>query len=96
MAISSPDDVGQQPPDGPDMTKVVSHPGSAHTISKSDSEKGPSPYYDTTLDAETSSLVDVDPVAIKRLKTKIDRRLVPLVSLLYLCSFLDRVNIGMI
>ncbi|KAF9965477.1 hypothetical protein BGZ70_004784 [Mortierella alpina] len=96
MTISSPDgDSGQQPPKGYDMTKVVSVSGSAHTIAKEDPEKGPTPpYYDTALEAETSSLIDVDPVAIKKLKAKIDRRLVPLVSMLYLCAFLDRVNIG--
>ncbi|KAF9153225.1 hypothetical protein BG015_003826 [Linnemannia schmuckeri] len=36
----------------------------------------------------------LDPVAIKKLRTKVDWRLVPLVSVLYLCAFLDRVNIG--
>ena len=31
---------------------------------------------------------------LRRLMWKIDLRIVPFVSLLYLCSFLDRVNIG--
>lgn len=49
----------------------------------------------STYDAETlNSLksITLDPAAIKRLTRKIDRRLVPLVSILYLLSFLDRVN----
>ncbi|KAG0294555.1 hypothetical protein BGZ97_005058 [Linnemannia gamsii] len=37
---------------------------------------------------------ELDPALIKKLRTKIDWRLVPLTSVLYLCSFLDRVNIG--
>ncbi|KAF9285182.1 hypothetical protein BGZ68_004107 [Mortierella alpina] len=35
-----------------------------------------------------------DPAQIARLRRKIDWRLLPLLSLMYLCSFLDRVNIG--
>ncbi|KAF9578613.1 hypothetical protein BGW38_005500 [Lunasporangiospora selenospora] len=35
-----------------------------------------------------------DPIQIARLRRKIDWRLLPLLSLMYLCSFLDRVNIG--
>ncbi|KAF8946377.1 hypothetical protein BGZ47_000717 [Haplosporangium gracile] len=41
-----------------------------------------------------STMTALDPVAIKKLRSKIDWRLVPLVSVLYLCAFLDRVNIG--
>ncbi|ORY02828.1 MFS general substrate transporter [Basidiobolus meristosporus CBS 931.73] len=35
-----------------------------------------------------------DPAAEKALVRKLDKRLIPFLSLLYLCSFLDRVNIG--
>ncbi|KAK9764896.1 hypothetical protein K7432_007216 [Basidiobolus ranarum] len=35
-----------------------------------------------------------DPIAEKALVRKLDKRLIPFLSLLYLCSFLDRVNIG--
>ncbi|ORX90015.1 hypothetical protein K493DRAFT_149283, partial [Basidiobolus meristosporus CBS 931.73] len=35
-----------------------------------------------------------DPAAEKALVRKLDRRLIPFLALLYLCSFLDRVNIG--
>ncbi|KAF9580615.1 hypothetical protein BGW38_002668 [Lunasporangiospora selenospora] len=37
---------------------------------------------------------ELDPMAVKKLRRKLDFHLVPLVSILYLCSFLDRVNIG--
>lgn len=30
----------------------------------------------------------------KRLRWKLDRRIVPYIGILYLCSFLDRVNVG--
>ncbi|KAK9680510.1 hypothetical protein K7432_015913, partial [Basidiobolus ranarum] len=36
----------------------------------------------------------LDPVAEKALVRKLDKRLIPFLALLYLCSFLDRVNIG--
>ncbi|KAF9180833.1 hypothetical protein BGZ51_005876 [Haplosporangium sp. Z 767] len=42
----------------------------------------------------TEETIELDPVAVKKLRAKIDRRLIPLLSILYLCSFLDRVNIG--
>ncbi|KAG0235238.1 major facilitator superfamily domain-containing protein [Mortierella sp. GBAus27b] len=45
--------------------------------------------------SEASSVSEhFDTDAVRRLRTKIDWRLLPLVSVLYLCSFLDRVNIG--
>ncbi|KAF9359714.1 hypothetical protein BGX34_008201 [Mortierella sp. NVP85] len=37
---------------------------------------------------------ELDPVAVGKLRRKIDWHLIPLISVLYLCSFLDRVNIG--
>ncbi|KAG0004143.1 hypothetical protein BGZ80_001673 [Entomortierella chlamydospora] len=37
---------------------------------------------------------ELDPAVIGRLRRKIDFHLIPLISVLYLCSFLDRVNIG--
>jgi len=46
----------------------------------------------STLEDETLNSITLDPVAIQQLTRKIDRRLVPLVSVLYLLSFLDRVN----
>ncbi|KAI1315500.1 hypothetical protein EDD11_000733 [Mortierella claussenii] len=41
-----------------------------------------------------ATLTEQEAHEIAKLRAKIDRRLVPLVSTLYLCSFLDRVNIG--
>lgn len=40
------------------------------------------------------SLVTFDPVAERRLRTKIDLMIVPTVALLYLFCFIDRANIG--
>ncbi|KAG0052482.1 hypothetical protein BGZ83_002512 [Gryganskiella cystojenkinii] len=37
---------------------------------------------------------DPDSEEVKRVRWKVDKRLVPILGLLYLCSFLDRVNIG--
>ncbi|KAF9180726.1 hypothetical protein BGZ51_005914 [Haplosporangium sp. Z 767] len=45
-------------------------------------------------EASIDPAADLDPVAIVKLRRKIDARLIPLISVLYLCSFLDRVNIG--
>ncbi|KAG0323303.1 hypothetical protein BGZ99_002862, partial [Dissophora globulifera] len=37
---------------------------------------------------------ELDPIVVAKLRRKIDLHLIPLISVLYLCSFLDRVNIG--
>ncbi|KAG0306693.1 hypothetical protein BGZ98_001894 [Dissophora globulifera] len=84
------------------------HASITTTAHKDDPEKGPSPRYsanDMVVDGHPDQLgssdqsqggckEELEPDAVKKLKAKIDRRLVPLVSVLYLCSFLDRVNIG--
>lgn len=36
----------------------------------------------------------LDPIKIQQLRRKLDWHLIPLIAALYLCSFLDRVNIG--
>ncbi|KAG2222459.1 hypothetical protein INT45_013372 [Circinella minor] len=41
-----------------------------------------------------SVYVPPDEKEVRKLMWKLDRRIVPLVAILYLCSFLDRVNIG--
>ncbi|CAO3563424.1 unnamed protein product [Mortierella alpina] len=49
------------------------------------------------VDAEhayVGTSTEVDPVAVGKLRRKIDFHLIPLIAVLYLCSFLDRVNIG--
>ena len=43
--------------------------------------------------ADNASTI-TDKKEARRLMCKLDRRIVPYLSLLYLCSFLDRVNIG--
>ncbi|KAI7855578.1 major facilitator superfamily domain-containing protein [Circinella umbellata] len=45
-------------------------------------------------DEKTSAYVPPDEKEVRKLMWKLDRRIVPLVAILYLCSFLDRVNIG--
>jgi len=47
------------------------------------------------VDAEgaySNHTAELDPVAVGKLRRKIDFHLIPLISILYLCSFLDRVN----
>ncbi|KAF2641277.1 MFS general substrate transporter [Massarina eburnea CBS 473.64] len=66
-------------------------------MSDSDKDFGVSGAGDPTksVDDETEGqLEEVDPVAEGRLVRKLDLHLVPVVMLLYLLSFLDRVNIG--
>lgn len=48
------------------------------------------------FDSENSytGSTELDPVAVGKLRRKIDWHLIPLIAVLYLCSFLDRVNIG--
>ena len=41
-----------------------------------------------------SYYIPPDEKEVRKLMWKLDRRIVPLVGVLYLCSFLDRVNIG--
>ena len=36
----------------------------------------------------------IDPAAEKRLLWKVDLHLIPILFLLYMCSFVDRINIG--
>lgn len=45
------------------------------------------------IESATSTAI-VDPVVEAQLVRKLDRHIIPMVMLLYLCSFLDRVNIG--
>ncbi|ODQ55156.1 MFS general substrate transporter [Saitoella complicata NRRL Y-17804] len=49
----------------------------------------------TNKDANPNAIGgDIDPVAEKRLRRKLDFRILPLVSLMYLVAFIDRANIG--
>ncbi|KAF9922493.1 hypothetical protein FBU30_007359 [Linnemannia zychae] len=61
------------------------------------SGKIPIEYTSEKLDDNEKSYggsTDLDPVAVGKLRRKIDWHLIPLIAVLYLCSFLDRVNIG--
>lgn len=40
------------------------------------------------------TLADIDPDAEKRLRRKLDRRILPIIILIYLLTFVDRANIG--
>ncbi|KAK4057222.1 hypothetical protein OIO90_001717 [Microbotryomycetes sp. JL221] len=48
----------------------------------------------TATDRHGNALVTIDKVAEAKLRRKIDRRVVPMVALLYLFCFIDRANIG--
>lgn len=47
-----------------------------------------------TIESELSNFVEPTPAETKAVMWKLDRRIIPFLGLLYLCSFLDRVNIG--
>ncbi|KAF8939303.1 major facilitator superfamily domain-containing protein [Dissophora ornata] len=46
------------------------------------------------VDMNGGDTFDPDSEEVRRVRWKVDKRLIPMLSLLYLCSFLDRVNIG--
>lgn len=47
-----------------------------------------------SLESEILNFVTPTPAEEKAVMWKLDRRIIPFLGLLYLCSFLDRVNIG--
>ena len=57
----------------------------------SDLEKNPAVEHDSVAGPPDDP---VDPVEAKKIVRKVDWRLVPLLGLLYMLTFLDRVNIG--
>ncbi len=67
-----------------------SKPRSNNRGEKSDLADGSS-QSSSTLETQA---FDPDSKEIRRVRWKVDKRLIPLLSILYLCSFLDRVNIG--
>ena len=64
-------------------------------------EKGAADILEKQSDGSSSPTTSGDLMAppsdkeLRRLLWKLDLRIIPFVSLLYLCSYLDRVNIGM-
>ncbi|KAG5291437.1 high-affinity nicotinic acid transporter [Histoplasma ohiense] len=54
----------------------------------------PPPSSTSKKDASDNEAVEIDPVQVKALVRKVDCHIVPFLVLLYLFSFLDRVNIG--
>lgn len=51
-------------------------------------------FYKGVLDAAGVDEQPIDPVAEKKLLRKIDIHLIPILWLLFLCAFIDRINIG--
>ena len=47
-----------------------------------------------TVQHEANEFVEPTAAELKAVLWKLDRRIIPFLGLLYLCSFLDRVNIG--
>ena len=69
--------------------------GPDHAILSKDPEKcSASILRQSASSMKTAETEHLDSEAIQRLRAKVDWHLLPLVSVLYLCSFLDRVNIG--
>lgn len=65
-------------------------------MSAMDEKHIPEQYTEKQEDLEQvyDSSTELDAVVVGKLRRKIDWHLIPLISVLYLCSFLDRVNIG--
>lgn len=51
-------------------------------------------FYKGYIDNAGVEAADIDPVAEKKLLRKIDIHLIPILWLLFLCAFIDRINIG--
>lgn len=51
-------------------------------------------FYKGVLDSAGVEQEPIDPVAEKKLLRKIDLHLIPILWLLFLCAFIDRINIG--
>ncbi|KAG0347967.1 hypothetical protein BG004_006445 [Podila humilis] len=59
--------------------------------------KIPVEYASEKIDVDTEEAIleqHLDPIKVAKLRRKLDWHLIPLIAVLYLCSFLDRVNIG--
>ncbi|KAL8730748.1 MAG: hypothetical protein Q9181_004554 [Wetmoreana brouardii] len=55
--------------------------------------KGPPPSYES-ISKDAAEPLEISYIAEKRLVAKLDRHIIPIIMMLYLFSFLDRVNIG--
>ena len=49
----------------------------------------------SSSDSKSDDFIEPDAKELRRLIWKLDLRIIPYVCILYLCSYLDRVNIGM-
>lgn len=87
------------PPSSLNLANTTAHPEHHHKDMKSPvghNDATPMQYSEKHEAIEQAYEVsaELDPVAVGKLRRKIDIHLIPLISVLYLCSFLDRVNIG--
>ena len=58
-------------------------------------EKQPYSTHDESQeDQKVAAAVEIDAVQMKRIRRKIDIRLMPILVVLYMLAFLDRVNVG--
>jgi hypothetical protein len=48
-----------------------------------------------TSDTEAALTFDPNSEEIKKVRWKVDKRFIPLLAIMYLCSYLDRASIGM-
>lgn len=51
-------------------------------------------FYKGYIDNAGLEAAEIDPIAEKKLLRKIDLHLIPILWLLFLCAFIDRINIG--
>lgn len=49
-----------------------------------------------TSDPEAGLTFDPNSEEVKKVRWKVDKRFIPLLAVMYLCSYLDRANIGML
>ncbi|KAL9123130.1 MAG: hypothetical protein Q9187_000319 [Circinaria calcarea] len=70
-----------------DEGKIVISPNEEGLLKTTSSSQGPS-------SEAGSEEIEIDHNAEKRLVRKLDLHIIPVVMLLYLLSFLDRINIG--
>ncbi|KAI8148988.1 major facilitator superfamily domain-containing protein [Fennellomyces sp. T-0311] len=57
-------------------------------------ETGNAGFNGSSSDGKSDTFIEPDEKELKRLMWKLDRRIIPYIALLYLCSYLDRINIG--
>ncbi|SMR61887.1 unnamed protein product [Zymoseptoria tritici ST99CH_1E4] len=77
-----------------DTIKGTSTHGPNPSLANEDSEKANLSIVDRAIARENVSLASFAHLDIKKINRKIDIRIIPVITALYLCSFIDRGNIG--